>query len=74
MDRPRFRVNAKQTAKGHWYMDVSVELFDIAWPPDAEVKDRKTAVQLWTDHARALRESIKSEMGGTMADEAGDGK
>lgn len=72
--QPRFRVNAKQTAKGFWYIDVSVELYGSqTWPPadQAGAASAKSAVELWTDHAKALKKSIKDEMGGVMADEEG---
>jgi len=76
MDRPRFRVNAKQTSKGLWQLDITVELNDLTQvsidPADGKERAR-TPAQIWAGLESDMRAKIHA-IGGKVLDEEGGGK
>jgi len=74
LDKPRFRVNAKQTSKGLFYIDITVELREATaeWEIDG-VRSQVGVGVIWGDLLRQVRKQIR-EAGGRLAEEEPAGK
>ncbi len=54
---PRYRINAKQTAKGLWYLDATAELSSPDEAPEALLKMLQKTEKMFTKDGRILVEA-----------------
>lgn len=56
-NQPRKRVNAKQSAKGQWQLDVTIETFTGESPIDQVIETIEEAKKKFTERGLQLTES-----------------
>lgn len=67
--KPRYRVNAKQTSKGLFYYDITVETHEtrVEWQrKGSEKAEMLSPTEVWSDLASGLEDSIH-QRGGRLA-------